>query len=640
MTETERSPRSDLALGGAGSPSAVFDRVLYALFSRHADRGRHDSDRKQYRGTDLQVSFGVYVARVYGVSWLSFAAVTLVGFTVAMTVPDRAFAAVSEFVHDGVPLLNRLPTPSPPRTVLAVAIALTVGGAGKRATVALGSRYLAWLARARRANIRRTLPGAVRYLHALSTGSDGQRAMLRKVAKNRSAYGETAVAVRKALNKAALTGSLDEGLRIVARDTPSRNALAPFLMKFREHADQGADELGSYLHLESRMLSHRQQRAREQAAGFLELIAELFIVLLVLPALLVIVLTVMSVLSPGLSQPVTTPLGTTTTRGLLVYGSAGFVLVVGALAAGLVGALRPPGQSLPSYRRPEGALATLGTITTNPSSAVVVTAPVAGATAGLLWWLSYDPVDVVLLGYTAFAIPIGLVAAHRARLDDAKDREIKDFVHAVSGHVSLGRPFSEAVAIVARDVDLGALDDDVADLAFNANLTTYDGDLRTAALSRFVERVGTPLAEQTMGLVTGALEAGSDAEDVFDTLQTEVGRLYHEKKALRDSMLVYVAVGWTTALLVVGIVVAVDGYVIDGFTQLSSVSSVSGASTLDPNAIDPARERHRFYVVTQATMLSSGWFAGMANRGRYDALLHSGLLVLIAYVVFAGVGMT
>jgi archaellum biogenesis protein FlaJ (TadC family) len=618
----------------------VFDRVLYALFSRHADRTRHDSDRKQYRGADLQMSFEVYVARVYAVSWLTFLALTLVGFTVSMTVPDRTIAVVSEFVRGGVPLLNRLPTPSPPRTVLAVVAALAVGGAGKRGTVALGSRFLGWLARARRTNIRRTLPGAVRYLHALSTGSDGQRAMLRKVANNRTAYGETSVAVRKALNKAALTGSLDEGLRIVARDTPSRNALAPFLMKFREHADQGADELASYLRLESRMLSHRQQRAREQAAGFLELIAELFIVLLVLPALLVIVLTVMSVLSPGLNQPVTTPLGTTTTRGLLVYGSAGFVLAVGALAAGLVGALRPPGQSPPSYRRPESTQAAVRTTTTNPSSAAVVAVPVAGTAAGLLWWLSYDPVDVVLLGYAAFAIPIGLVAARRARLDDAKDREIKDFVHAVSGHVSLGRPFSEAVAIVARDVDLGALDDDVADLAFNANLTTYDGDLRTAALDRFVERVGTPLAEQTMGLVTGALEAGSDAEDVFDTLQTEVGRLYHEKKALRDSMLVYVAVGWTTALLVVGIVVAVDGYVIDGFNQLSSVSSVSGASTLDPNAVNPTRERQRFYVVTQATMLSSGWFAGMANRGRYDALLHSGLLVLIAYFVFSGVGMT
>jgi hypothetical protein len=38
-------------------------------------------------------------------------------------------------------------------------------------------------------------------------------------------------------------------------------------------------------------------------------------------------------------------------------------------------------------------------------------------------------------------------------------------------------------------------------------------------------------------------------------------------------------------------------------------------------------------------MLACGWFAGAASRGRYDALLHSGLLVSFAYVVFAGAGM-
>ena len=67
----------------------------------------------------------------------------------------------------------------------------------------------------------------------------------------------------------------------------------------------------------------------------------------------------------------------------------------------------------------------------------------------------------------------------------------------------------------------------------------------------------TPMAEQTIGLVVGALDAGSDAEDVFETLQTEIGRLYHQRKSLRSALLVYVAVGWTTALLVVGITDAV-----------------------------------------------------------------------------------
>ncbi|WP_132057077.1 type II secretion system F family protein [Halorussus amylolyticus] len=620
-------------------PLSVLDRALYAIFSRHADSTRHDADRKRYRATTVTASFDVYLSRTYGLSWVAFALVGVWSFAVVAAVPDTTLGAVAAFVRRGVPGLEVVGFPAVSRSATAVVLGGAVGLAAKRATVALGSLYLKWAASARQSNIERTLPGAVRYLHALASGSDDGAAMLRKVADREEAYGETAVAFRKALNKATLTGSLGEGLRIVARDTPSRDALAPFLVKFREHAEQGPDALAQYLQMESRMLSHRQSRTREQAGDFLELIAEMFIVLLVMPALLVIVLTVMSVLAPGLSEPVATPLGTTSTRGLLVYGSAVFILVVGAGAAMLVETLRPPDQSGRGYDRPPGLLETLATSLHNPASATGAFAPVALAFGGLLRRVGYGPVDVALLSYVAFALPVGLVALRRANLDDAKDREIKDFVHAVSGHVSLGRPFSEAVERVARDVDLGALNPDVADLAFNANLTTREGELRADALSRFVGRVGTPLADQTIGLVTGALDSGGDAEAVFETLQVEIGRLYHERKALRSNMLVYVAVGWTTALLVVAIMVAVDGYVLDSFSQLSSVSTADSGMALDPDAVDPARDRHRFYVVTQATMLACGWFAGYASRGRYEALLHSAALVAVAHFVFAGVGM-
>ena len=646
------------------SPSvdSLPDRTLYALFARHADGDRHARDRRRYRATDLQTSFTVYLARVYGLSWLVFACLLVPTFAVAVAVPPGTLAAVAGFLEAGVPGLAEVGVPQVPRPAAAAGVAAVVATLGKHAVVRLGGLYLRWRASARRSDIERTLPGAVRYLHALSSGSDDRRAMLRKVADT-DAYGETAVAFRKALNTAALTGSVDDGLRRVARDTPSQDALAPFLLKFREHADQGADALANYLRMESRMLGHRQRREREQARGFLELLAEMFVVLLVLPALLVIVVTVMSVLAPGLSAPVETPLGSPSVRAVIVYSSALFVLVVGLSAALLVDGLRPPDAAV-SYERPADPTDLLVETLRNPASTAVVAVGPALLAAAVFAVADYHPANVALLGYVAYALPVGLVALRRARRDDAKDKEIKDFVHAVSGHVSLGRPFPEAVELVARDVDLGPLDDDVADLAFNLGLTTGPGDAapedalagarestddtgdtvtvdqRSAALDRFVGRVGTPLAEQTMGLVTGALDAGSDTGTVFETLQTEIGRLHEQTAAFRSNMKVYVAVGWTTALLVVGIVAAVNLTVLDSFAQLSTLSATDGSGfALAPNAVDPARDRFRFYVVTQATMLASGWFAGTANRGWYEALLHSGLLVSVCYVVFAGAGM-
>jgi archaellum biogenesis protein FlaJ (TadC family) len=610
------------------------DRGLYALFSRHADRTRHERDRRHYRGAAVGVAFDLYVARTYAASWVVFA---LAGAAVAgavLALPATVLGAVAGFLAAGLPVdLSAIGRPQ---------AAVASGGVGgllaKRATVWLGGRYLKWTAHARRVDIERTLPGAVRYLRALAAGADDGRGMLRTVA-GRGAYGETARSFQRVLARAELTGSLDSGLRLVARDTPSRDLLSPFLLKFSEHAQQGEDALANYLRLESRMLSHRQARARQRAQAFLELLAEVFIVLLVLPSLLVLVVTVMAVLAPGLGAPVSTPLGTVTVRAVIVYGAVAFVLVVGAAAAGLVERVRPPDQAPPSYERP-GGLATLRTSLSNPASAALVVLPAGIAVAGALAATGVGPANVALLTYAAYGLPVGTVAVRRARRDDAKDRELKDFVHAVAGHVSLGRPFGEAVARVARDVDLGPLQSDVDDLAFNLGLTTgVDGEVRADALERFVDRVGTPLAGQTIGLVTGALDVGSDAEDVFDTLQTEVGRLYHERKALKSAMMVYVAVGWTTALLVVGITVAANQYVLDGFAQLTAVGDAAAGVALNPGAVDPARDRYRFYLVTQATMLACGWFAGAANRGVYDALLHSAALVAVAYLTFAGVGM-
>ena len=654
------STLSGIGTFGSGDDLSVIDTGLYTLFARHADQRRHAVDRKRYRGTALDTSFEVYLARTYGVSWLAYLAVFVPLLLVVSALSPAVIAFVDALLVSVLPFTT-VGLTTVPRLWLAAAVAGVAAIGAKYATVRLGGLYLRWLASARRTEIERTLPGAVRYLNALSTGSDDARGMIAKTAAT-DAYGATAVSLRKVANTARLTGSLDVGLRRVARDTPSRDLLAPFLLKFREHANQGEDALSNYLRMEGRMLRYRQKRSRKRAEGYLELLSELFIVVLVLPALLVIVMTVMSVLAPGLSRPVTTPVGSVSTRVVVVYGSAAFVVMVGLAGAATVENLRPADQRM-SYGRPGTVLGTLASATTNPASASVVLAVPALAVGLLLFTSGVSPINVVMLAYVAFAVPVGSVAVRRARIDDAKDREIKDFVHAVSEHVSLGRPFPDAVAAVARDVDLGALNDDVADLAFNLSLTTTAdpgldasksgapaelvgrssgtegaADLRTAALERFVDRIGTPLAEQSVGLVTGALNAGSDAEPVFETLQTEVGRLYHEKQALRSAMLVYVAVGWTTALLVVGIVVAVNTQVIDGFAQLSELSGASGFA-LDAGAVQPDRERFRFYVVTQATMLASGWFAGAASRGPYEALLHSGLLVSTCYVVFVGSGM-
>ena len=626
--------------------ASVVDRVLYALFARHASDRRHDADRKRYRGTALDTGFETYLSRVYGLSWLVCLVVILPTLLVAASSAPSLLAAADARLGARVPV----PFGSLSADRVAVVVAGVAGFLAKRATVRLGGLHLRWLTVTRRTDVERTLPPAVRYLELLAAGSDGPREMVAKAAAA-DAYGATATSLRKALNAARLAGSLDEGLRRVARDTPSRELLAPFLLKFRKHAATGDAALAEYLRTERRMLAHRQDRARKRARRFLELLTELFVVVLVLPALLVIAATALTVVVPELLPPVDTPVGVVPTRAVVLYGAVCFLVVIGLLGAVAVGTLRPPSQRA-SYDLPATPRAVVASAGRNPASAAVVCAPPAALLAVALAFAGYTLVNVGLLSYAAFAVPVGAVAGRRTRIDDAKDRELADFVHAVSGHVAQGRPFPAAVEAVARDADLGVLDDDVADLAFALRSTTATGDatraeqaaattgsvdVRAAAIDRFVERVGTPLAEGTLGLVTDALDAGSDADAVFETLRIEVGRLYSEQRALRSSMHPYVAVGWAAAALVAGVVAVVNTQVID----TARLAALAGATDLvaEPETVLPELERFRLYVVTQATMLASGWFAGTASRGRYQALFHSGLLVALCYAVFTAGGL-
>ena len=623
---------------------AAVDRALYALFARHAGDRRHAADRKRYRGTALTTGFETYLAWTYGISWLVAVGVVIPVCLVAISGVPSTAAAVDAWLADlslagyQRAFFERFVSAASASPVwIAVVVAGLAGACAKRATVELSGAYLRWLTAARRTDIERTLPSTVRYLELLASGSDSPRAMVAKTTAT-DTYGGTGTSLRKALNAARLTGSLDEGLRRVARDTPSRELLAPFLLKFRKHAAMGDEALATYLRTESRMLAHRQDRARKRARRFLELLTELFVAVLVLPALLVIGATALTVVIPEFLSPVATPVGVVPTRAVVLYGSVLFLVAIGVAGAVAVGTLRPPNQRA-RYDAPGSVRGVAASVGSNPASAALIAAPPAVVLAIGLAIAGYTLVNVVLLAYAAFAIPVGAVAARRTRIDDAKDRELADFVHAVSGHVAHDRPFPDAVAAVTRDVDLGVLNEHVADLAFALRSTTATGDpqsptdVRAAAIDRFVERVGTPLAAGTLGLVPGALDAGSDADAVFETLRIEVGQLYSEQRALRSSMHPYVAVGWAAAVLVAGVVAVVNTQVIDA----ARLAELGAATDLvaDPETVHPELERFRLYVVTQATMLASGWFAGTAARGWYAALLHSGVLVLLCYVVFA-----
>ncbi len=602
---------------------ARVDTWLYAVFGRHSDRPRHDVDRDRYRGAAIGTDFGTYIARLYGLSWLVCGFGAAVAFAVGRSLSPAAFGAIAAAVS--VPSVG----PWHVTALLASLFGLLV----KRSIILLGGVYVRWRANARRIAIERSLPGVVRYLQVLAVGSGDRHTMVRELAKQ-DAYAEISTSFGRVLETEALTGSLDDGLRNVAGTTPSRELLSPFLLKFREHTNRSPDSLRAYLRTESRMLSRQRSRTRRRISDRRTLLAELFVLCLAAPILLAVAVLVAGVLIPGLGGAAPLPTAPTV-RDAVVVSSVAFVLVAGACTALLTAQLRPSGH-VRTYERPTG-WRTITTAVTNPASAGFVFAFPAVAVAWLLWLSEVSFPNVLLFGYVTYGFPVGAVAVKRGQLDDARDRELRDFVHAIAGHVNRGVPFVDAVESVANEMTLGVLGPDIDDLAFQLGLTTGTAgtDTRTEALDRFADRVGTPLAERTVGLVTGALHAGSGVETTFETLQTEVGSLYYGRKELRSAMLVYVVAAWAIALSVVGVAVFGSVYVLEGLVHLSEASALDR----QPSSFDVDRAVQQLYLLAQATALSCGWFAGAASRGRYEALLHSSALVVVCYIAFVGAGL-
>ena len=592
-------------MSAGGALLGAIDRHMPTPIVVVARSGLHRPLRQVYRGVPRTQPATMYIGRIY----------TLALGTVMVASVAVLLATVMGWIAPSVPMV-------------VLSIAASVGLAG--AVVFAGWSLPQLRAEMHRREVARTLPGAVDHLQVLASGAESPRAMFTRLV-DVDVHGGTGAEFRRVLTIATLSGRLDEGIMTVARLTAAQESLRPFLVNLRAHLAQGPEALRGFLALEARLLRHQQAAHRRQTMGMLELIAELVMVLLVVPALVVVIVTMLGPIVPVSSQVVPTPVGGRPLGELIVYLAGGFVLAVGGVAGQMVATLRPQ-EHVTSVKRPEGAMATVAAAGSNPAAMSVVAAvPTLLVTAGL-GVLDGRLGLALVVGFTIWATTVGMVGWRQAREDDAKDEHLRELVHAVAGYVELGIPFGDAVERIAQETDLGPLRQDVAHLAFALRLRDrhpdHEGPTQEVALDRFAHRVGTPLAARTVGVIASALAAGAHPRLIFERLQTQVAELYRTKQSMRAEMQVYAAVGWTTALLVVGISVAATTQLFD---QLSMVSAMGGQSI--------AGAGYRVMLTTVATAIAAGWFAGMAIRDRYAGLLHAGVLSMITVTVGWLVGM-
>lgn len=614
----------------SGQIPTRLERLARHASSRIGSTDRYRSERRQFRALALDVDFETVFVAVTILSWSHFALAAVGTFLMLDgMVGDLATVIPSGILQVGSD--GRLGV-----SLLILVVALLAGGTALVLTRVAARGVLEYLLRRRRLQIERTLPGAVRYLHVIASGSVDPRRLFESVVAKSQIHGATAESFERILRIAAVTGSVETGIRHVARDTPSKETLAPFLLTFLEKTREGPDATRDFLRIESRLLARGDERQYHQESRYMRTVLELFVLLLVVPVVLILVAVGIPLLRPNMLP--TVPLAELPELTSLLAGIGSLaVIVLGGAAAGFAYLLRPSGHR---WAAPPPASHPLDIIRgglTNPTNTLVLAGPVVVGFVALAMVRGTPPETALVIGYVLLALPVGLVDVGRSRRRAEMDRRLPEFVHAVAGRLDAGMPFRRAVERVARTRDFGSLNPHVADLAFDLEMRAHDGAVRKRALERFIGRVGTSLAGRTIGLAVGALEAGADMRAAFATLQTETGRLAHAEAARRSRFPVVIAVGWTVALLIVAIIVTVNLMVLDSASPVAP-GPVQGV-VVDPSLGVVGSDRPLFYLLTQSTMLASGWFAGVAGRGLYEGLLHSGALVAVTHLVFTVSGL-
>lgn len=605
-----------------------FDTVAYRLFGRHVKADRHKRDRARYLALSRSLPFETFLIRLYLVSWL-------------LALPVGGLSAIG-FAH-GLPSPLSITLPGSQvlfeiRSQIWIGALASFGGllVSLTSTVfvrKLASAGLGYLHKRERAAIEQTLPGAVRFLHVAASGTVEPRRLFEAVATRKRIHGATARSFEAICRRHAITGSMETAIRAGARDTPSQELLAPFLLSFIERSRDGEAALRNFLAEESRLLAVEDERRHHRDGAYLRTVVGLFVLLLVGPLVVGLGVAGSLIVFPefgGSRTPVSIPeLG-----GFVTAIGSGGILLFGGAAALLAFLIRPTGHRWAAPAPAQSVRNAIRTSTTNPTNALLLLLPVGLTLLGWGHLTEFQMASGLLGAYVVVAIPTGLIDVRRSRRRTRLDRALPVFVHALAERLERGLPFREAVTRIARTETFGDLDGPVRKLAADVTLLHGPNGGRKRALERFVGRIGTPFAGRTIGLAVGAIEAGADAQSAVAHLQTETGRLEHAATARRSRLPVMILVGWTVAMLIVAIVVAVNLMVLETATPTGPVAGVA------IEAVEgTTRERPLFYVLTQATMLTSGWFAGLSGRGIYEALLHSGVLVAITWIGFRLVGL-
>jgi flagellar protein FlaJ len=237
--------------------------------------------------------------------------------------------------------------------------------------------------------------------------------------------------------------------------------------------------------------------------------------------------------------------------------------------------------------------------------------------------------------FFVFAILIGLgpygwYQGREAKRIEAIDAKFPEFLRDLAESQRSGMTLTEAVATAAKG-SYGVLTSEIRKMAAQIEWGVSFAD----ALTRFSNRVPTPLVKRTVALVIQASSAGGNVVDVLTAAADDAREIQQIVKERKQSMSIYLMIIYIAFAVFVGVIAVLNAQFIPEVAK--AVSKADGVSIggLHFHSFNQDDFKTLFFHAAIIQGFGGGIVGGVMSGGKpVHGLKHSFLLVLVAWVLF------
>ena len=247
----------------------------------------------------------------------------------------------------------------------------------------------------------------------------------------------------------------------------------------------------------------------------------------------------------------------------------------------------------------------------------------------------FDAMAWVIIGLMIMLGPFGFYESRRNDKITKLEERLSDFLRDVAESNRSGQTLHEAIRTASQG-DYGELSPEIRKMAIQISW----GVNASEALTRFSERVKTPLVRRAVTLIIEASSAGGDVGKVLEAAANDTKELQLLQRERRVQMSLYVAVIFVSFMVFLVVILIVYATFVPQMKEMAesfsdadmSSSSISG---LQPGNVDFDEIKFIYISAGLVHGIGDGLVAGLMGSSKMtDGLKYSFIMVLIIFVIF------